>query len=150
MIVTTVAASPHTGVKLVIVGAGSAVTVNGSGVASAPAPSVTTTFPVVAAGGTMTTTVPVVGVPTIVAVWALNVTLATGSVNVPVIVTCVPAGPVLGLSRVASAAEAGVTATMPSRSNAKTTTPATRDLDIRIDLIATPPLAPSPDVNRAT
>jgi hypothetical protein len=131
VIVTLVLTGPHTGLKLEIVGAGKAVTVKASGVASAPALSVTTTLPVVAAGGTTATTDVVVGVPTTVATWPLNVTLLTGKVNVPEIVTWVPAGPVFGFNDVASAADA-CGASVRSKSPATDTTPSRRRVTLHL------------------
>lgn len=139
--VTTVATGPQTGVKLVTVGAGKAVTVKlppGTGIAPPPEESVTAIgLDAGASGGTTAVmdVVDAVGVPN--AETPPNVTDTIGSVNVPLIVTGVPAGPLGGLNPVGAAApDAGGASTKTSRVT-PTTTPAKRDPMFRFELMPT-------------
>src|SRR5271167_1301222 len=97
VIVTDVPAGPVVGLRLVIAGA-DAVTVQLTPLLATP-PTVTTTFPVVAPLGTGTVILVAVQ-PVGVAATPLNFTVLVPCVDpkfVPVIVTDVPAGPVVGL-----------------------------------------------------
>jgi hypothetical protein len=117
---TIVPATPEAGLNDEIVGAGAAVTVNADDAAGA-SPFPTTTLPVVAPQGTEVLSV-VAPVIVNAAVTPLNVTEVTFGFwkFVPVIVTGVPGGPVLGLTfvMVGGAAYAGTarmrTASVPS------------------------------------
>ena len=136
--VTTVATGPQTGVKLVTVGAGKAVTVKlpPGTVVGPPPPSVTAIAPVVASGGTTATICVAVAVVVPNAVAPLNVTVAAPGVNVPLIVTDVPAGPLEGLNPVGVAADAGGASPKTSRVT-PTTTPAKRGPIFRFELMRT-------------
>jgi len=94
--VTNVPTTPLPGEKLVTVGLGPTVTVKLSALVAVPAAVVTAIWPVVAPDGTVA--VICVGVLTVnVAAVAPNVTADAPVKSVPVIVTDVPTGPLVGL-----------------------------------------------------
>ena len=99
VIVTWVPGSPFVGVKLVMVGS---CTVKSVALVPVPSPTVTEIGPVVAPEGTVVSIVVVVDVITVAAV-PLNFTVLSAGVRlkfVPVIVTEVPKGPIVGLKPV--------------------------------------------------
>ena len=97
VIVTDAPTAPDVGLRLVIVGVASTVKLDPL---LATPPTVTTTFPVVAPAGTVTTMLVALQLVIVVAVVPLNVTVLVPCVEpkfVPVIVTDVPTAPDVGL-----------------------------------------------------